>query len=548
MEWRARHELPMWRELASMTTCYLLTVISSSYPLMSAFYTRATFRATATSAHFSSSVDRAYYGGYGFGGGFGGYDFGGGFGDYFDDDGLNRGDWAEKSGAASRREEQARSAFKDLHSKTMAEMPAAATTYELLKPSTHLTQPCWRDVKKYIVSHPGWSAKRRQATDAEKRQHGETRQSAVHFVDVTFTPPKAAKGATSAAKKTAEIDKVAKEEARAQMSSSMSSWVRSAKRPAETASEEETDMAPKRKKALTEEEEEEEENDAPPSGQLKTKRWSVQLKRLEGSMGLGIDEQYYVTAVKAGGAAAAEGSIAIGDHILEINGVETGTLSEPIAKVLPTNPDAPVKVRLARYSAQISAEEGVRMPRAAATKGAATKGAPTKGFEIRYSKGYSRSSRVVEWDDATFVDCRPSEAQDAMEETEAAATGLDVADASMREMAQQALPRALVARLPQGSFASAEEANSAAMAFMEMVLAHERTGDGGRSLSAPRDDVDAEWSTGFKVPKTSAAPELLTTVDSCGTYGAKVTLFCDVHGADVHNVVVATLKASVVPA
>ena len=117
-----------------------------------------------------------------------------------------------------------------------------------------------------------------------------------------------------------------------------------------------------------------------------------------------------------------------------------------------------------------------------------------------------------------------------------------------RAQAAPSVAGALVARLPQGSFASAEEANSAAMAFMEMVLAHERTGDGGRSLSAPRDDVDAEWSTGFKVPKTSAAPELLTTVDSCGTYGAKVTLFCDVHGADVHNVVVATLKASVVPA
>ena len=368
----------------------------------------------------------------GFGGGYGGYGdiFGfGGYGGFYDHDGLNRGDWAEKSGAASRREEQARAAFKDLHGKTMADAPAAATTYELLKPSTHLTQPCWRDVKKYIVSHPGWSAKRRQATEAEKRQHGETRQSAVYFVDVTFTPPKAVKGATSAAKKTAKIDKAAKEEARAQMSSSMSSWVASAKRPAETASEEESDMAPKRKKALTEEEDDD--DDAPPSGQLKTKRWSVQLKRLEGSMGLGIDEQYYVTAVKAGGAAAAEGSIAIGDHILEINGVETGTLREPISKVLPANPHAPVKVRLARYSAQTSAEEGAEMPRAAATKGAATQGAPTKGFEIRYS----RSSRVVEWDDATFVDCRPSEAQDAMEETEAAATGLDVADASMREIA-----------------------------------------------------------------------------------------------------------------
>ena len=489
---------------------------------------------------------------FGRGGFYGGY---GGYGG-FDDDSLERGDWAEKSGAASRREEEARAAFKAVHGKAMANPPAAPTTYELLKPSTHLTQPCWRDLKKHIACHAGWSAKRRQATEAEKRQSGEKRQSAVYFVDVTFTPPKG-KGATSAGKKTVKVDKAAKEEARAQMSSSMSSWVAAgAKRPVETTgdlSEEEVDMAPKRKKV-----EEEEENDAPPSGQLKTKRWSVQLKRLKGSMGLGIDDQYYVTAVKEGGAAATEGSIAIGDHILEINGVETGTLSKPIPKILPTNPDAPVKVRLARYSTETSAEEGVEKPRAATqaaatkgaatnsatTKGAATKSAATKGFEIRYS----RSSSVVEWDEGTFTDCRPSEAQDAMEETAAAAMGLDVADASMHQMAQGGLPRALVAKLPEGTFETAAEANEAAMAFMEMVLAHEATSDRGRGLTAPRDDVDAEWSSGFEVPKTSTAPELLTTVGGCSTYAAKVTLFCDVHGADVHNVVVAALKASVVPA
>eukprot|EP00321_Phaeocystis_globosa_P019246 CAMPEP_0118818150 /NCGR_PEP_ID=MMETSP1162-20130426/5930_1 /TAXON_ID=33656 /ORGANISM="Phaeocystis Sp, Strain CCMP2710" /LENGTH=148 /DNA_ID=CAMNT_0006748309 /DNA_START=25 /DNA_END=471 /DNA_ORIENTATION=- len=104
-------------------------------------------------------------------------------------------------------------------------------------------------------------------------------------------------------------------------------------------------MAPKRKEAP------EEENDAPPAGPLKTKRFVVNLTRIKGSMGLGIDDQYYVTAVKEGGAAEKDGSIEIGDHILEINGVETGTLNRPIAKILPTNPDAPVKMRLARYSA-----------------------------------------------------------------------------------------------------------------------------------------------------------------------------------------------------
>ena len=44
-------------------------------------------------------------------------------------------------------------------------------------------------------------------------------------------------------------------------------------------------MAPKRKEAP------EEENDAPPAGPLKTKRFVVNLTRIKGSMGLGIDDQ-----------------------------------------------------------------------------------------------------------------------------------------------------------------------------------------------------------------------------------------------------------------
>ena len=120
---------------------------------------------------------------------FGGFDF--------DDDHLHRGDWSEKSGAASAREEAARVAFTALVKET-----STPTTVELLKPSTHLTQPCWRDFKKFIGQHAGWSAKRRQATEAEKRQHGETRKAAVYFVDVTYKPPASKKTATNAGKKT----------------------------------------------------------------------------------------------------------------------------------------------------------------------------------------------------------------------------------------------------------------------------------------------------------------------------------------------------------
>ena len=39
--------------------------------------------------------------------------------------------------------------------------------------------------------------------------------------------------------------------------------------------------------------------------------------------------------------------------------------------------------------------------------------AAAKGFELRFS----RTSKVVEWDTGLFTDCRPSEADDAMDDT-----------------------------------------------------------------------------------------------------------------------------------
>ena len=59
---------------------------------------------------------------------------------------------------------------------------------QLLKPSTHLTQPCWSAFSKHVRSFPGWTPKRRVATAEEKRQHGETRQAKCYFTDVSFNP------------------------------------------------------------------------------------------------------------------------------------------------------------------------------------------------------------------------------------------------------------------------------------------------------------------------------------------------------------------------
>ena len=48
-------------------------------------------------------------------------------------------------------------------------------------------------------------------------------------------------------------------------------------------------------------------------------------------------------------------------------------------------------------------------PKPADAAAAAAATVPSKRYELRFS----RSSKVVEWDDALFTDCRPSEAEDA---------------------------------------------------------------------------------------------------------------------------------------
>lgn len=344
--------------------------------------------------------------------------FFGGFG--FDDDHLHRGDWSEKSGAASAREEAARVAFTALVKET-----STPTTVELLKPSTHLTQPCWRDFKKFIGQHAGWSAKRRQATEAEKRQHGETRKAAVYFVDVTYKPPASKKTATNAGKKTVKktpLDAGAEAAAKAQMASGMTAWIAGAKRPSEEEKEAALSAAPPAKKPCTEQEE-------------------------------------------------------------------------------------------------------------------------ANGFEVRFS----RVSKVVEWDDDTFTDCRPSEARDSMEEHESAARKYDFSNVLSDEVDGGHTAMIQHLRAVEGVFESVGEANEAAKQCMAKMLALEAEGD-RFTLTPVREGLTGEWSSGFKPPRTSEAPEETVDARGRGTYTGKITLFVDVHGCDVHNVVVSELKAVVVVA
>ena len=100
--------------------------------------------------------------------------YGGGYGGY-GDDGFDRSTFREKSGAAQRREDAAIAAF-DKHAKATEADAAvkAKVTVELLKPSTHLTQPCWTAFNKHVKARAGWTAKRRVATNEEKRASGGT--------------------------------------------------------------------------------------------------------------------------------------------------------------------------------------------------------------------------------------------------------------------------------------------------------------------------------------------------------------------------------------
>jgi len=123
----------------------------------------------------------------------------GGFGAaYGYDDGHPRYEnYAEKSAAALRREEEAKTKFQEAREELEGREDLVAgskITVELLKPSCHLTGACWSTFLRHVRSHEGWVAKRREATAEEKKQHKETRRGKVYFVDVVYNVPKGKPG------------------------------------------------------------------------------------------------------------------------------------------------------------------------------------------------------------------------------------------------------------------------------------------------------------------------------------------------------------------
>ena len=103
-----------------------------------------------------------------------------------------RSGWAEKSAAAKRREDTAMKKFETarLEMESRKDLKAGTrVTVQLLQPSCHLTEACWKSFRKHVCSLQRWSAKRRVATEQEKKLHGETRKGRVYFVDVIYSVP-----------------------------------------------------------------------------------------------------------------------------------------------------------------------------------------------------------------------------------------------------------------------------------------------------------------------------------------------------------------------
>ncbi|KAJ1450220.1 hypothetical protein M885DRAFT_533047 [Pelagophyceae sp. CCMP2097] len=114
-------------------------------------------------------------------------------------DGVDRSGFAEKSAAAQRREDEAKEAFDVMREGAEADS-GGKVTVELLQPSAHLTGPCWSAFSKHVKSFAGWSAKRRVASEDEKREHAQTRQAKCYFIDVSYKAAGATKAKAAPAK------------------------------------------------------------------------------------------------------------------------------------------------------------------------------------------------------------------------------------------------------------------------------------------------------------------------------------------------------------
>jgi hypothetical protein len=64
--------------------------------------------------------------------------------------------------------------------------PGKKISIPLTLPNHHMTGPCYRDLRKHIISHEGWDVKRVAATPEERREYRETRKGKSYFINAIY--------------------------------------------------------------------------------------------------------------------------------------------------------------------------------------------------------------------------------------------------------------------------------------------------------------------------------------------------------------------------
>ncbi len=167
---------------------------------------------------------------------YGGMFGGGGF---YDDYGVNRSGWAEKSNAALRREAEAKRLFTEWLA-ACADQPESAfpVSADVVPATTHLTAACWKTFKQ-LATAKGCKVKRREATAGER---GSDKRRGKMYVIVCTCPvhPGKALAAAAEAKAKAAAAK-AKREAAAAAKAARAAAAAKAKRESDAAFQAEAD-------------------------------------------------------------------------------------------------------------------------------------------------------------------------------------------------------------------------------------------------------------------------------------------------------------------
>uniref|UniRef100_A0A7S3K4B8 Uncharacterized protein n=1 Tax=Aureoumbra lagunensis TaxID=44058 RepID=A0A7S3K4B8_9STRA len=100
---------------------------------------------------------------------------------------IDRSGFAEKSQAAMRREKAAKDAFDEFRA-AVEKQGAPVTKKDFLLPPSHLTSACYADFRKHVLASPGWTCRRRRATEQEKSIFKEKRKAPVYFIDLSYKP------------------------------------------------------------------------------------------------------------------------------------------------------------------------------------------------------------------------------------------------------------------------------------------------------------------------------------------------------------------------